>query len=103
MPRITRGGLVLGAVVFSSAAVLFLGGHRFWTENRSGTPPSVAAADASLAAPTSAHAVPLPKSAANARAMPLTAQRAREQAIPAAVVLIIAVVSVAVLLKRGRT
>ncbi|WP_431239308.1 hypothetical protein ACQ86B_06245 [Mycolicibacterium aichiense] len=102
MPRITRGGLVVGAVVFSSAAVLFFGGHRFWTENRSGTPPSVAAADASLAAPASAHVAPLPQSA-NARAMPLTAQRAREQAIPAAVVLIIAVVSVAVLLKRGRT
>lgn len=102
MPRITRGGLALAAVVFSSAAVLLFGGHRFWTENYSGTPPSVPAADASLAAPTPAPAAPLPKTA-KARAMPLTAQRAREQAIPAAVVLIIAVVSVAVLLKRGRT
>ncbi|MCV7347789.1 hypothetical protein [Mycolicibacterium rhodesiae] len=102
MPRITRGGLVLGAVVFSSAAVLLFGGHRFEAENHSGTPPSAPAADASLAVSTPARATPLPEST-KTRAMPLTAQRAREQAIPAAVVLIIAVVSVAVLLKRGRT
>ncbi|QEN15463.1 hypothetical protein ACRDU6_24725 [Mycolicibacterium sp. ELW1] len=102
MPRITRGGLAVAAVVFSSAAVLLFGGHRFWTENYSQTPPSVPAADASVAVPTANPATPRPTTA-KARTVPLTAQRAREQAIPAAVVLIIAVVSVAVLLKRGRT
>ena len=100
MPRITRGGLVLGAMVFSSTAILLFGAHRF--ESLSGTPASAPAAGAPQPASPTAQSAPLAKSE-KSRPMPPTGARVREQAIPAAVVLLIAVVSVAVLLARGRT
>jgi cellulose synthase/poly-beta-1,6-N-acetylglucosamine synthase-like glycosyltransferase len=49
MPRITRGGVALGAVVLSFAAILLFGGHVFGGQSRSGTPPSVPASDVSAA------------------------------------------------------
>jgi len=93
MPRQTRGGIVLGAVVISCAALLVFGVRLFGADSQSTPPPSVPAADASAA--TSA-----PK--LNEARATLPTPSAREQAIPAGLVLIIAVVSVAVLLKDRR-
>jgi hypothetical protein len=48
MPRITRSGVALGAVVFVFAAVLVFGGRLFGDEGHSGAPPSVPANNPSL-------------------------------------------------------
>lgn len=45
MPRITRGGVALGAEVLSFAAIHLFGGHVFGAKSRSGAPPSVPASD----------------------------------------------------------
>jgi hypothetical protein len=145
MPRIIRGGLALGAVVFSLAAVALFGGHLFGSESHSEGSPAVAAADArpsvsvpapegtarwtqaapaalgtdravgpaleqlpdGTAAPSplvyqTGASPPDPATPDTARVAQPTAQNTREQAVRAALLLVIAVVSVVVLLKRGR-
>ncbi|AKK26738.1 hypothetical protein [Mycobacterium sp. EPa45] len=143
MPRIIRGGLALGAVVFSFAAILVLGRHLFAGESHSKAPPSVPAADApppasvglmtgygnrppgpsdarvgtdgleqhrpvdgtAATTPLDSRALaPGPDTArpASAGVAQSTARSTREQAIPAALLLVIAVVSVVVLLKSRK-
>lgn len=84
---------MLAAVVISFAAMLVFGVRLFGAESHPTAPPSAPAADG----PPATSAPKLNKARGT-----LATPSAREQAIPAGLVLIIAMVSVAVLLKDRR-